>query len=162
MKWLLVLLMACDAPSPATYGAHTTMLTFARGGCYGSCPIYSVRVFRDGQVSVVGTMFVKTQGEVTGTLTDAQLDQLDHLFATHPIPSKDFVRYDVTDDASAQFAYASPQGALTSVQHYFGDQSSPAGLKAIEDGIDRIIGIEKYIGTEAERQAAEKERTSTR
>ena len=44
------------------------------------------------------------------------------------------------------------QGGHTKrIEHYSGDHSAPSALSQIEEGLDRLVHVEKHIGTEAER-----------
>ncbi len=137
---------------PVPPDPHAVMLKFGRTQCLGWCPAYQIAVHRDGAIEYHGDDFVKTKGDATGKLSPDQIAELDKLFATKDVPNKDFTNYDVTDNPSAEFQYASPTGKLISVKHYFGDTHAPPILREVEEGIDRIVKIDTWIGTEAERK----------
>jgi hypothetical protein len=122
----------------AAVGPHEVMATLERTACYGTCPMYSLTVYRDGTVEYNGEQFVKTQ--------------LDDLFTSaHYFDLKDaYTDYDVTDNPSAKTSYSSG-GKTKTIDHYYGDSDAPEVLSTIEDGIDKIVHIEQFIGTEQER-----------
>lgn len=156
MKWMLVVLAACDAGTPKAPPVpvkppHTVMLTFTRTMCYGTCPSYTITVYRDGELAYHGDRFVKLTGDVKATITAAQVAAIDRLFATHDVPNKSFERYDITDNPSAEFVYTAPDGKQLAVKHYFGDTSAPDVLGVVERGIDDAVKIETWIGTREER-----------
>ena len=164
---LVLLVTACDAgakptpPPPPVVREHVLLASLERGGCYGSCPVYSFTVYRDGQVEYVGEDFVKKKGTDGGMLTDAQLAALDKLFIDGKfLAYKDsYESYDETDASSAKTAYQ-PVGAKTSktVAHYYGDLHAPASLTELETKFDDIVLIERWIGTPAERDKVERQR----
>ncbi|MFT3693855.1 MAG: DUF6438 domain-containing protein [Kofleriaceae bacterium] len=161
---LVVLLVACDAGTktpppkvdvvkPPPPAPHTVMLNFGRTVCYGTCPAYSITVYRDGALEYLGEDFVKTKGAAKGTLSPQQVDAIDQLFASKKPPNKDFVSEDATDAPSASFSYTPVTGDKITVHHYFGDMKAPEVLGQVEDGIDSIVHIETWIGTRTERDS---------
>jgi Domain of unknown function (DUF6438) len=172
---LVVLIAACDAgvkptpasppPSPAAPIAprpppaaheHVLLASIDRGMCYGTCPAYTFTVYRDGKVEYVGKNFVKTKGKADGTLTDAQLAALDKLFidGKYADYKSSYEAYDVTDNPSAKTAYQ-PVGAKTpkTVAHYYGDMHAPQSLTELEAKFDEIVQIDRWIGTDKERES---------
>lgn len=169
MRWLcLLVLVACHSPAPAppkpigntvppapaAPPPRVLIASLERGPCFGWCPVYRVAIYRDGTLEYHGEHWVKTRGDATAHVTPAQLAALDRLFAdAHYFDLQDrYDEEDVTDAPSASTSYR--LGAREKrVEHYFGDEHAPKSLSEVEDGIDRIVGIEHWIGTEAEREA---------
>jgi hypothetical protein len=161
---VLVLVAACGGarrtgPMPisntggAPTGAHEPLATIERTACFGWCPIYKLTVFRDGVVEYEGEDFVKTKGKATGRLAPEALAALDELFATHGYLALDdaYTDYSVTDMPSVNTSYSSG-GRTKAIKHYLGDSKAPAALAEVENGIDRIVHVEQWIGTEDERE----------
>ena len=46
--------------------------------------------------------------------------------------------------------YDSTSGVSKEVVHYHGDASAPRALDEVENGIDRIVNVEQWIGTSDE------------
>ena len=126
-----------------------------RGGCYGTCPIYTFTVYRDGAFEYVGKDFVVTKDLVNGMLTDQQLDTIDALFSnTNYLALADsYEHYDVTDASSVTTSYR-PLGAIKTktIAHYHGDLHAPDALDKLEQSFDADVQISKWIGTPAERE----------
>ena len=161
---LLVLVAACSAapakrtdPPSNTGGAiapHAPLATIARTACFGWCPVYKLTVYRDGTVEYEGEQYVKTQGKATGHLAPDRVAQLDQLFTSHGYLglADKYEDYSVTDMPSVLTSYTPAGGATKTVSHYLGDGHAPKALGEVEDGIDKIVGVEQWIGTEDERE----------
>jgi Domain of unknown function (DUF6438) len=81
----LLMAVSCTSvrPSPDSSAAAQAVitdtapaLTLSRGSCYGTCPIYSVRVYADGRIAFLGTRFVRQTGADTGRVTPAAVRAL--------------------------------------------------------------------------------------
>jgi hypothetical protein len=160
----VALVAACGAPPAATEhpvsnhgggsaSAHELLGSISRTACFGWCPVYTLTVYRDGAVEYDGEDYVKTKGHATGTLPPETLGALDDLFQKHDyfaLQDK-YTSYDATDAPSVTTSYASA-GRTKKIEHYLGDMHAPKVLGEIEDGFDKIVGIERWIGTEQERE----------
>ncbi len=135
-------------------GRNEPLATLERTACFGTCPVYKVAIFRDGTVEYKGERFVKTQGRATGHIGAEQLAELQELFQQSGYLqfNDSYERQDVTDLPSAFTSYSPAPDQTKSVRHYLGDFSAPRALFDVEEGIDRIVNIEQWIGTPEERQ----------
>jgi Domain of unknown function (DUF6438) len=159
-----VLAAACSsAPPPSAppanrggtpAGAHTPLATLERTACFGWCPVYKLTIFRDGVVEYDGDDYVKTRGHAVGHLPPETLDALDRLFlSNHYLDlAPAYEDYDVTDLPSTNTSYTPAGGATKAVRHYHGDHDAPAALTTVEDAVDRLVHVEQWIGSEAERE----------
>src|SRR5262245_59761798 len=160
---VVALLMACGSPPPprapisnsggAPGGEHEPLASIERTACFGWCPIYRLTAYRDGSVVYEGEEYVKTKGHATGRVSPEQLTALDDLFqkAGYLALRDQYTEYRVTDMPSVNTSY-SAGGKTKAVKHYLGDSSAPRALTEVEDGIDRIVHVEQWIGTEKERE----------
>lgn len=135
---------------------HEPIASLERTSCYGWCPVYKVTVFSDGIVEYQGEHYVKTKGRAVGHLDPKELAALHDLFQRNGYRSLkgSYEEYYVSDNPSAYTLYSLADGTMKPVRHYFGDQSAPKALLDIEQGIDQIVHIEQWIGTESERRAS--------
>lgn len=151
---LAVVCVACGSPeaplsniAPAA-PAHELLASLQRTECYGTCPAYTVTVYRDGAVEYVGDKYVKTTGKAEGHATPAQLEQLKALFDEQGYLTLHDAYTDEswTDMPSATTSYAPPGGVTKQIRHYLGDEHAPKALAEIENGIDRILDTKRWIG----------------
>lgn len=160
---LTLIIMACGAACHATSpsnsgnsptGRHEPLATLERTACFGFCPIYKVTIFRDGIVEYEGEKFVKIVGRATGRLTARQLAQLNELFQINGYLRLEnaYDSLDATDLPYAFTSYSPAGGQTKTIRHYLGDRSAPEALTRVEQGIDRIVNIEQWIGAPEERQ----------
>lgn len=59
-----------------------TEIRLSRTACFGTCPVYTVQIRADGQVTFDGQDYVKHKGTSIGQITPAQVSQLVQQFAT--------------------------------------------------------------------------------
>jgi Domain of unknown function (DUF6438) len=158
----LALAAACGAKSPsaplgntggAPGGGHELLATLERTACFGWCPIYKVTVYRDGAVEWNGDSFVKVKGQATGHLGPDDVAALEKLFVDNGYLALEdaYDDYSVTDMPSSITSY-SVGGKTKTIHHYHGDQHAPDALRAVEDGIDRLVHTDQWLGTEDERE----------
>lgn len=156
-------LAAChhpSAPPPPPVGnaggaaaAHELLASLTRTECYGWCPAYTVRIYQDGVVEYQGDAFVVTQGKATGHVGPDALAAIDKLFedADWFALADAYTHEDWTDNPSASASWTH-DGKTKTIEHYYGDTHAPAVLETVEDGIDQIVHVEQWIGTEDQRQ----------
>jgi Domain of unknown function (DUF6438) len=123
-----------------------SVVTLVRTRCYGACPTYQVSVFGTGRVEFVGEAFVCEKHPAPVQIDAVALRQLiAGLDAIRFTEIPDYVRPDVTDNASATVVVKRPN-AIHTVRHYHGDTSAPRLLTWIESRIDEIAGSAAWIG----------------
>jgi hypothetical protein len=162
---LILLAAACNRPAPRhaplegrssapPTESHEHLASIERTACFGWCPIYKLTVFRDGTVEYEGEEYVKVKGKAIGHLRPDQVAALEELFRKHGYLdlADSYEKYDVTDNPSVYTSYSPRGGKRKIVKHYLGDMKTPEVLGKIEEGIDSIVHIEHWIGTEEERQ----------
>jgi hypothetical protein len=138
---------------PADPAPHELVATLQRTICFGWCPAYTVSIYRDGVIEYNGTDYVKTKGQATGVLSQDKVDAIDKLFATaHYFDFKDsYTHYEVTDNPSTTTSWHHG-GKVKTIEHYHGDRHAPQPLTQLEEDLDKLIGIERWIGTSDERR----------
>jgi len=63
-----------DVSTPASQMG--VVITLERTACYGTCPIYTLKIFEDGKVVYNGQDFVSVKGEQSSSITADQLKEL--------------------------------------------------------------------------------------
>lgn len=118
------------------------------GACFGSCPIYSAQIYSDGTVIYKGVDFVKTKGKRRHQISKDRVNELIKAFEQiNYFSLKD--KYDVDEngrsvtDMPTTTTSISWNGKYKKVIDYY---FSPKGLVALEDLIDKLAGLNEYIG----------------
>jgi hypothetical protein len=150
---LLVWVADATRPPEAVAGRGEPWIHLETRACFGVCPVYTLRVSRDGQVSFEGQKFVIHPGA-----------------RRRRLGKSDLVRLQKAVDASG-FAGLSPQccdcrertdhpwtiveivkdGAAKTIEHYHGCRSAPPAMATLEDAIVSISGALRWIGTPEQR-----------
>jgi hypothetical protein len=131
---------------PASPEGVPLLAALQRGSCYGSCPVYSVRIFEDGTTIYRGDWHVRVRGGRVTHLSSAELEALRGAFRRSDFLGMKYrCNYDHTDDSSAR-VFFTDAGKARIISHYHGCAGVPAGLTELENEIDRIAGTERWTG----------------
>lgn len=140
--------MTPAAPPPGS------TITLERGGCYGTCPIYTVTIRDDGLVTWKGKDFVTTVGAATHRVDPAHARLLFDAFERMSF-AKGPAAYDsgVTDTATADVTLE--RGGLRHTLHddasCFGTPSIRQGTCYLELRIDEIAETEAWVDSAHDR-----------
>jgi hypothetical protein len=153
---------AVDALAPPTeYALADVAMTLERGPCYGFCPVYTVTVRGDGTVAYNGENYVATTGEQTGSVTQDEAMALLNEFYKYDYMAlrpeyRDETVATLGPDGLVHVEVRSPTDMATQtvtlqlgtwkkvVVDYW---NAPAGLKAIEEAIDKTANTQQWVGT---------------
>jgi hypothetical protein len=129
-------------------------ISLERTQCYGSCPVYSVRIGSDGAISYDGKMYVTEKGKRAAS---ASADELSFLQAAVQIAKFQAMNstYASERDGCQPVPTDSPGLKITirqdlsekSVFYYFGCRG-PAQVKQViwlADTIDRVAGTDRWV-----------------
>jgi len=114
---LLLSLMACGALTPAAVPGDL-IVTFERGPCFGTCPVYALTIFADGSAAFNGMNFVIEEGIHRTSLSSEQVAEIHRA-----ILSADFFslheRYEVAaTDLPSILTTVTMDGVSKTVYHY--------------------------------------------
>ena len=124
------------------------VITMERSACFGTCPIYSAKIYADGSVVYVGKEFVKEKGERRFKIAPERVQQLIKEFQRIDYFSlKD--RYDTDEngnswtDLPTTITSICLDGKKKKVVNYYG---APQKLDELEDKIDSLAGLYRLLG----------------
>lgn len=148
-------LLACasqTARAPAELSRVPVRITLERRPCYGTCPVYTVRVDQSGAVAFDGSRFVSRSGPVNGAVSADSVSALAAAFANGGFFEL-ADRYVAGTPACQRYAADAPivvttitLGARTKrVEHDHGCTGVPPQLTALEDRVDSIAGTRRWI-----------------
>jgi hypothetical protein len=130
-------------------------VTFSRAACFGTCPVYAVRVLSDGTVEYDGQAYVKEKGRRTKKLTGESSKQLSDLVSDprfRALDAKCCDCYEVTDQPTVTIEVRESASVTRAIVHYYGCTRAPKFLRPLEDSIDQLIGTEAWVGTPKQRE----------
>lgn len=156
---LLLLLLAAALPACApgdptnTPGDETAptveTITLERQPCFGFCPVYTLTIHGDGRVEFNGTDNVEISGEQTANIDPPDVQALaDALIQGGYMEFEDsYMTQDVTDNPYVITSITFSDGTTKRIEHYYGDQSAPEELTALEELIDDTANVAQWVGT---------------
>jgi hypothetical protein len=162
---LLAVLLGIPGCAPRTAGAppedrqvqtnssQTHAIVLERTPCFGSCPVYTVAVSPDGEVSYEGRANVKQLGTATSRIPKARVDsllnELDRAgyfgFANGYVQSEPACGRYATDSPSAKTT-VTYRGRTKTIMHDYGCGSVPGALVVLERRIDEVLGSSRWTG----------------
>lgn len=146
MKWLVLISLAgCGVLLPPN-GAPTTapvLATMSKGGCLGECPVYDLTFYADGLIEYHGHYNVVVTGRRWFRIDEKTLrGALAYDFGRArfaQLPERGEV--ECTDQQTVTFEYAGAR-----VEHDYGDSHAPAALVRLEDELDRLGNVDRWVG----------------
>lgn len=125
------------------------VITLERTACFGTCPVYSLKIYKDGRVVYEGKEFVKKTGMAEGRIKNKALEDLVAEFMKLnyfdlkknpdcPISATDF---------PAAMTSLNWKGRHHAVEHNQGCQGSELlkELSKLEDKIDEVVNTNQWI-----------------
>ncbi len=129
----------------------TTSITLERGPCYGTCPVYKLRITSAGIVEYEGLRFVARMGKVTDTLPRDSVTALAAAFdsAGYSAMADRYVDGEpacgaLHTDAPTIITSITIQGKTKRVEHYRGCSGAPPQLTALENRIDETVRVARW------------------
>jgi hypothetical protein len=150
-------LAACGRPPARAPAAEPTPtdghISLERRPCFGTCPVYTVTLERSGAVIFEGRRFVADSGTFTGSIPAARADSLFReldaagwfAFADRYGPSEPGCELFTTDLPSV-VTEVRMDGRTKRVEHDYGCPNEPKELEALEQRIDEVTGVRKWVG----------------
>lgn len=159
VPWLVLIAVAAacgqrPAPTPHADPAQADgRITLERRPCFGACPVYTVTLERTGEVAFEGRRFVADSGAHTGSIPPARADSLfREVEAAGWFAFAD--RYAMGEPACERYATDLPSvitevrmnGRTKRIEHDHGCMGAPENLAALEQRIDEVAGVRRWVG----------------
>ena len=119
-----------------------------RTECYGTCPVYKVKIYSNGIVEYNGVMFVKKIGSYQWKIDKKAVNLLNEYIKKHGyfgIKKKEPTQI-MTDHPYCITSIQLKDKSFRKIDNYKGDNCYSKRLTTFENKIDKIIGITDYIG----------------
>ena len=154
-KSSVVLFLVLDITS-GVIAQQKPVITLHRTACYGSCPIYSVEIFADGEIRYSGSQFVQITGERTAVIPKEDVEKLvrDFLrigyfslkanYETHKNPDGTI---EMVSDLPTTYTSLRIGGRERSVKDY---AFAPRALNELEWEIDRVANTHRWVDGEVD------------
>ena len=141
----MALLASCETTAPPVPPADVR-ITLERGPCYGACPIYSVTITGDGQVTYRGVNFVHATGEQHGTASREDVAHLvSMLEAAHFFDLQEAYRANITDLPTYRVTYQRGPRTKIVADYAGGMVGMPHAVSEIEAEIDRVAHTDQWV-----------------
>lgn len=153
----LAVALLLNACAPVTTSANTgakeggamsdpVVISLARSGCYGFCPVYTVRITGEGDVTYVGQRFVNVVGEQHASVPREAVRALVARFDAAGFEGlRDSYEARVTDLPTYTLSLER-DGRRKTVSDYGGlSAGMPEAVRALQQEVDRVAGTERWV-----------------
>ena len=137
-----------------TLATAVPVITLERGACFGTCPVYQLKIYEDGKVEYEGKEFVRVRGKANGQITKDALQTLIREFE-----KIDYVKLDDSyeigtkncpeewTDHPLAITSLNWQGKEKKIRHYHGCRGVAVldQLTALENKIDEVANTKRWI-----------------
>ena len=146
----LLMLIFFVIPSITVQGADSkVVITLERTACFGTCPVYTVKIFEDGTVIYEGDRFVAVTGQQISEIVPETVAAMVTAF-------KDAGYFDWDEAYDTQTVSDLPtvitsvmiDGTTHRIARYAGDSSAPLALPFLEQWIDEMANTALWTGIE--------------
>jgi hypothetical protein len=136
---------ASGTASPLGNGEEL-VITLEKTACFGTCPVYSLKIKGDGTVIYAGEDFVQIQGIQEATINRDAIERLVTEFekADYFSLNDSYTDFGISDMPSVNTSI-SIGGKTKAVKHYLGDLNAPEQLTELENKIDEIVNSAQWI-----------------
>ena len=140
-------------PVSADSAASAPVITLERTACFGGCPVYSVSVSPDGEVSFEGRAHVRKLGVATARVPRERVESLlSELERAGYFTFAD--RYTSPEPTCGRYATDSPsvitsvtlRGRTKRIAHDYGCGGAPGALVVLERRIDETLNTGQWTG----------------
>ena len=122
------------------------VIKLERTACFGTCPVYSLKINGNGTVVYEGKDFVRIKGVEETTVGPEIIDQLLQAFEeTGYFSLNDSYTGFGKSDMPSAYTSISIGNHTKSIKHYLGDLSAPKKLTDLEHKIDTIVNSAQWI-----------------
>jgi hypothetical protein len=139
---LIIIVSATICSAAQARSSDISAIKVEHTGCFGTCPIYSLTIFRDGRVKYEGKGFVKKKGIRTKTISTGEFNQLaakvDEIGFFKLKPA---YRANVTDLPTIIVTVVRGTESKR-VEDYFG---APERLHGLEELIENVANISSWV-----------------
>lgn len=140
---------AAEVVAPPSRAQQEDFAELSRSGCYGSCPVYTVRVFRDGRIEWHGIRYVKAAGDRRGKVDPALASRVIEQFRSERFWSLcGLYSRSVTDSETVSLT-ASIDGEEKEVVDYA--WSGPTWLGDLVRAVDDLANFHRWLRKRSER-----------
>lgn len=134
LAFLVATIAACAQEFPSVKDWNTVSIKLERGGCLGTCPVYSVELRGSGEIRFEGQKFVTVPGSHRDTLRREDLEDLVEQFQDAEFFSLKSSYGEAAADVPAVVLTVSVDGRTKSVTNRFG--AVPPILGELEQAVE--------------------------
>lgn len=146
---LLLLIVLGTSSVYAQEAASGTVITLERTACFGSCPVYTVRILDNGTVIYNGQNFVRITGEQTSEIAPETVAAMVLAFeGAGYFDWNEAYNAQTVSDLPTVITSVTVAGTTHRIERYARDDTAPLALPFLEQWIDMMTNAALWTGVE--------------
>ena len=136
---VLVILSSCAATK--NYTQENILLSIKTSGCYGPCPVYEMKIYKNGFVNLTAEEHLDLKGEFYAKLPGNKVKALVSKFKEAGFFDMESQYTSITKDLPTTWVYFSNEGRQKKIKDYDG---APESLKDLENELSSLLESEDW------------------
>ena len=139
--YITVLLVLYSCAATKNYTQENILLSMKKSGCYGPCPVYEMKIYKNGFVALTAEEHLDLKGEFYTKLPGSTLKALVTKFKEAGFFEMEDQYTSITKDLPTTWIYFTNEGRQKKIKDYDG---APESLRALEKELSSLLESEDW------------------
>jgi hypothetical protein len=139
--YITVLLVLYSCAATKNYTQDDIVFSMKKSSCYGPCPVYELKIYKNGYVKLTAEEHLDLQGEFYTKLPGSKVKALISKFKEAGFFEMENEYTSITKDLPTTWIYFSNEGRQKRIKDYDG---APESLRELEKELSSLIESEDW------------------
>ena len=139
--YITVLLVLYSCAATKNYTQDDILLSMKKTGCYGPCPVYEMKIYKNGFVKLTAEEHLDLKGEFYTKLPGSKVKTLVSKFKEAGFFEMEGQYTSITKDLPTTWIYFTNEGRQKRIKDYDG---APESLKDLENELSSLLESEDW------------------
>jgi len=139
--YIIVLLVLYSCAATKNYTQDDILLSMKKSSCYGPCPVYEMKIYTNGFVTLIAEEHLDLKGEFYTKLSGSKVKALVSKFNEIGFFEMEGQYTSITKDLPTTWVYFSKEGRQKRIKDYDG---APESLRDLEKELSSLLESEDW------------------
>jgi len=139
--YIIVLLVLYSCAATKNYTQDDILLSMKKSSCYGPCPVYEMKIYTNGFVTLIAEEHLDLKGEFYTKLPGSKVKALVSKFNEIGFFEMEGQYTSITKDLPTTWVYFSKEGRQKRIKDYDG---APESLRDLEKELSSLLESEDW------------------